>query len=71
MIESKTIKTLLCDGCGAKGECEEIRSYAFLHQEYDGHRDEWTESSVELCRRCQNVMFEKIKEAVTAIGKKQ
>lgn len=59
MIESKVIKTLVCDRCGSK---DGVVSYKFTVRDYDGHRHDYFICSIELCEDCQNIVYKDLQE---------
>lgn len=50
MIRTEEIKHLVCDWCGSETY---VRSYAFLQKEFDGHRNDIHQCTIELCPSCQ------------------
>lgn len=50
MIFTKKQDILICDWCGSK---DDVRSYVMQTKNYDGHRNEYSDQSIELCKKCQ------------------
>ena len=60
-MKKEIVRTVLvCDWCGSENK---VRSYTFRHRDYDGHRNDEEDVSIELCAECQHTAYEDLQVA--------
>lgn len=66
MIHIEEKKTFICDWCGSK---DKVRSYTMHTCQFDGYdRNEYFDSSIELCESCQIKALEVLNGLKPKIG---